>query len=241
MNFDGVLNIITTFSFVIPIIFLFKMYTNKNITKEEHSKMLPFVKIWCIQCVVAVTGVLLNTAMAVFIEAKVNRNFMGIEFAPATFTSIYNLIGLIVATAFVYIWGSTKFGKLKVTKKFSIGIFINAAAFAVLAVPVLTGGKTSLFSPLWVIAYYLILSFGDNFINPIGISMTAKLAPKSYETQMQSAWSQTTSIANGISIIIFKFLTTADQQMMIFPAMAVVLVITACILIMMSKKIDEVI
>ena len=71
--------------------------------------------------------------------------------------------------------------------------------------------------------------------------MTAKLAPKSYETQMQSAWSQTTSIANGISIIIFKFLTTADQQMMIFPAMAVVLVITACILIMMSKKIDEVI
>lgn len=45
MNFDGVLNIITTFSFVIPIIFLFKMYTNKNITREEHSKMLPFVKI----------------------------------------------------------------------------------------------------------------------------------------------------------------------------------------------------
>lgn len=241
MNFDGILNIITTFSFVIPIAFLYKMFTNKNISKEEHKKMTPFLKIWCIQCIVALSGVLLNTGLAVFIEAKINRTFMGIEFAPATFTSLYNLMGLVMGAVFVWIWGSTKAGKLKVTKKFSIGIFVNACAYAVLAVPVITGGKASLFSPLWVVGYYLILSVGDNFINPIGTSMTAKLAPKSYETQMQSAWQQSNSIANGISIIAFKFFVTADQQMMIFPIMMVMLVVTGLVLLKMSKKIDAII
>lgn len=241
MNFDGILNIITTFSFVIPIAFLYKMFTNKKITKEEHKKMTPFLKIWCIQCIVALSGVLLNTGLAVFIEAKINRTFMGIEFAPATFTSLYNLMGLVMGAVFVWIWGSTKAGKLKVTKKFSIGIFVNACAYAVLAVPVITGGKASLFSPLWVVGYYLILSVGDNFINPIGTSMTAKLAPKSYETQMQSAWQQSNSIANGISIIAFKFFVTADQQMMIFPIMMVMLVVTGLVLLKMSKKIDAII
>lgn len=241
MNFDGILNIITTFSFVIPIAFLYKMFTNKNISTEEHKKMTPFLKIWCIQCIVALSGVLLNTGLAVFIEAKINRTFMGIEFAPATFTSLYNLMGLVMGAVFVWIWGSTKAGKLKVTKKFSIGIFVNACAYAVLAVPVITGGKASLFSPLWVVGYYLILSVGDNFINPIGTSMTAKLAPKSYETQMQSAWQQSNSIANGISIIAFKFFVTADQQMMIFPIMMVMLVVTGLVLLKMSKKIDAII
>ena len=241
MNFDGILNIITTFSFVIPIVFLYKMYTNKNITKEEHTKMKPFLKIWCVQCVVALSAVLLNTALAVFIEAKIDRNFMGIEFAPATFTSIYNLLGLVMGAFFVWVWGSTKFGKLKVTKKFSIGVLVNAAAYAVLAVPVLTGGKGSIFSPLWVVGYYFILTIGDNFINPIGVSMTAKLAPASYETQMQSAWQQSNSIANGISIIAFKFFVTADQQMMIFPIMTVLLVGTCLMLLKMSKKIDAIV
>ena len=241
MNFDGILNIITTFSFVIPIVFLYKMYTNKNITKEEHTKMKPFLKIWCVQCVVALSAVLLNTALAVFIEAKIDRNFMGIEFAPATFTSIYNLLGLVMGAFFVWVWGSTKFGKLKVTKKFSIGVLVNAAAYAVLAVPVLTGGKGSIFSPLWVVGYYFILTIGDNFINPIGVSMTAKLAPASYETQMQSAWQQSNSIANGISIIAFKFFVTADQQMMIFPIMTVLLVGTCLVLLKMSKKIDAIV
>lgn len=241
MNFDGILNIITTFSFVIPIAFLYKMFTNKNISKEEHKKMTPFLKIWCVQCIVALSAVLLNTGLAVFIEAKINRTFMGIEFAPATFTSLYNLMGLVMGAVFVWIWGSTKAGKLKVTKKFSIGIFVNACAYAVLAVPVITGGKASLFSPLWVVGYYLILSVGDNFINPIGTSMTAKLAPKSYETQMQSAWQQSNSIANGISIIAFKFFVTADQQMMIFPIMMVMLVVTGLVLLKMSKKIDAII
>lgn len=241
MDFDGILNIITTFSFVVPMVFLYKLYTNKKIPSHEHKKMKPFLKIFCVQCVVALTAVLLNTALAVFVEAKINRTFLGFEFAPATFTSIYNLAGLIMGAVFVYIWGSTKFGKLKVTRKFSIGIFVNAAAYAILAIPVLTGGKGTLFSPLWVVGYYIILTVGDNFINPIGVSMTAKLAPKSYETQMQSAWQQSNSIANGISIIAFKFFVTADQQMMIFPIMVVLLIVTGLCLIKMSKKIDQIV
>ena len=46
---------------------------------------------------------------------------------------------------------------------------------------------------------------------------------------------------NGISIIAFKFFVTADQQMMIFPIMTVLLVGTCLVLLKMSKKIDAIV
>jgi POT family proton-dependent oligopeptide transporter len=83
------------------------------------------------------------------------------------------------------------------------------------------------------------MTIGDNLVYPIGNSITAELAPKSYETQMQSAWSQSASIGNAITMILFKFFTTADAQLKIFPIMAVVLAVTSGVLFLFSKNIEK--
>nr|WP_314462973.1 oligopeptide:H+ symporter [uncultured Clostridium sp.] len=238
LTFGGFLNIITSAAFIIPIIFLTKLITNKNISRADKDKMKPFLKLFCVQIIVATSAVMINTAIAVFIEAKVNRNLFGIEFAPATFTSIYNAYGLILGAFFIYIWTATKARSIPISKKFAIGILNYAVSYGILSIPVILG-ITGKVSPLWVIIYYLFMSIGDNLIFPIGNSITAKLAPKSYETQMQSAWSQSTSIANAITMVLFKFFTTADTQLKIFPIMAAILVVTSIILLTFSKHIEK--
>lgn len=53
--------------------------------------------------------------------------------------------------------------------------------------------------------------------------MTARLAPKNYEAQLQSAWSQSNTIANGISILVFQLVNDARGQLLLFPLMSLLL------------------
>lgn len=238
LTFNSVINVLTTATFIIPILFLFKLFTNKKISTSDRKKLVPFLKLFCAQVVVATSAVMITSAFAVFLEAKVDRNMLGIEFAPATFTSIYNVFGLILGPVFVYLWTKTRVGKIATSKKFSAGIMSYAISYLVLSIPLILGVVTNI-SPIFPIIFYLIMTMGDNMIYPIGNSITARLAPKSFETQMQSAWSQSTSIANGITMILLKFFTTSDSQMMLFPIMAVVLIITSVVVFMFSNQIER--
>lgn len=238
LTFDGFLNIITTAAFIIPIVFLWKLLTKKDIARTDKEKMKPFLKLFCSQVIVATSGVMITTAVAVFIDQKVDLNLFGIQFAPATFTSVYNAYGLILGALFVFLWTATKAQRIPISKKFSGGILSYAISYALLSIPIILG-ITGKVSPVWVLIFYLFMTIGDNLVYPIGNSITAKLAPKSYETQMQSAWSQSASIANAITIVLFKIFTTADAQLKIFPIMAVVLLITSIVLFVFSKNIEK--
>lgn len=238
LSFDGVINVLTSASFIIPIYFLAQMFHNKNVQGEDRKRLPAFLKLWLVQVVVMVASTMISSAVAVFLEAKVDRVLMGYEFAPATFTSIYNVFGLITGPIFVWLWTATRAQYIKTSKKFAIGIFWYALSYLILSIPLIMGlsGKIS---PIIPIIYYLLMSFGDNMIFPIGNSMTAKLAPKSYETQMQSAWSQATTVGNAITIILFKFFTTSDEQLRLFPIMAIVLVIASVVVYLLSGNIEK--
>lgn len=217
---------------------MYKLFNNKKISTQDRKKLVPFLKLFCAQIVVATSTVMITSALAVFVEAKVNRHMLGIEFAPATFTSIYNVFGLILGPVFVFLWTKTKVGKVSTSKKFSAGIMAYALSYIALTIPMILG-ITENISPVFPIIFYFLMTMGDNMVYPIGNSITAKLSPKSFETQMQSAWSQSTSIANGITMILLKFFTTSDAQMTLFPIMAVVLIITSVIVFLFSNHIER--
>lgn len=238
LTFDGVITVLTSAAFVIPIIFLFKLFHNKKIDEQDRKKLVPFLKLFCAQVVVATSAVLMTSAISVFLEAKVNRNMFGITFAPATFTSIYNVFGLVLGPIFVFLWTKTRIGKVATAKKFSAGIMAYAISYAVLSIPILMGVRENI-SPIFPIIFYFAMTVGDNLVYPIGNSITAKLAPRSFETQMQSAWSQSTSIANGITMILMMFFTTSDEQMNLFPIVSVVLVVASVIVFAFSNHIEK--
>lgn len=238
LSFDGIINVLTTAAFLIPLLFLFQLFRNKNISAEDHRRLPAFLKLWIVQVIVQIASTMITSGVAVFLEAKVDRMFLGFEFAPATFTSIYNVFGLITGPIFVWLWTATRAQYIKTSKKFAVGIFWYALSYAILSVPLLMGlsGKVS---PLIPIIYYLLMCFGDNMVFPIGNSMTAKLAPKSYETQMQSAWSQAATVGNAVCIVLFKFFTTADEQLRIFPIMTVVLFAASVAVFLFSNNIEK--
>ena len=73
-------------------------------------------------------------------------------------------------------------------------------------------------------------------ISPIGLSVTTKLAPKAYKSQMMSMWFLADAAGQAVNAQIVKYYSTATE-VPYFLAVGVVSIIFGIILFAMSKKI----
>ena len=90
-------------------------------------------------------------------------------------------------------------------RKIGIGMFVAGAGFLILALssfglasPKELGGTVSpdLVSPYWLISTYLVLTFAELLLSPMGISFVSKVAPPKYKGMMMGGWFAATAIGN---------------------------------------------
>ena len=90
-------------------------------------------------------------------------------------------------------------------RKIGLGMLVAALGFCVLAIgsiglasPKELGGTVSsvLVSPYWLISTYLVLTFAELLLSPMGISFVSKVAPPKYKGMMMGGWFAATAIGN---------------------------------------------
>lgn len=90
-------------------------------------------------------------------------------------------------------------------RKIGLGMFVAAAGFLILtagslglASPKELGGTVSpdLISPNWLISTYLVLTFAELLLSPMGISFVSKVAPPKYKGMMMGGWFAATAVGN---------------------------------------------
>jgi dipeptide/tripeptide permease len=90
-------------------------------------------------------------------------------------------------------------------RKIGLGMFVAGAGFLILALgslglasPKELGGTVSpeLVSPYWLISTYLVLTFAELLLSPMGISFVSKVAPPKYKGMMMGGWFAATAIGN---------------------------------------------
>ena len=142
------------------------------------------------------TGASLN----LFAERYVDRVLEAIDFEIPTawFQSVNSIFILIFATPFSMLWvalakrnmnpsAPAKFGFALIL--LGIGfLFMVAAANVVVA-----GGKAA---PTLLILTYLLHTWGELCLSPVGLSYVTKLAPARYVSQMMGVWFLATSVGN---------------------------------------------
>ena len=80
----------------------------------------------------------------------------------------------------------------------AIGFFIMTMGSLGLASPKELGGTVSdvLVSPNWLISTYLVLTFAELLLSPMGISFVSKVAPPKYKGMMMGCWFAATAVGN---------------------------------------------
>ena len=90
-------------------------------------------------------------------------------------------------------------------RKIGLGMIVAAVGFSILtfaslnlASPKELGGTVSadLISPDWLISTYLVLTFAELLLSPMGISFVSKVAPPKYKGAMMGCWFAATALGN---------------------------------------------
>jgi POT family proton-dependent oligopeptide transporter len=130
--------------------------------------------------------------------------------------------------------------------KFSLGLLFAGLGFA-LMIPaanlVVGSGGTLRVSPWWLIISYLLQTFGELCLSPVGLSTMTKLSPRKYVGQMMGIWFLATSVGNLIAGRVGGNVDPEklDQMPLLFIGTTVALVAAAALLLAMSPFIKKLI
>jgi POT family proton-dependent oligopeptide transporter len=122
-----------------------------------------------------------------------------IESIPASFFQSVNAIAIVIcAPLFSILW--TFLGKKNMEPaspyKQSIGLLLLAIGYVVIAFGVKGIEPSTKVSMMWLLSLYLIHTFGELCLSPIGLSMVNKLAPVKFASLLMGVWFLSTASAN---------------------------------------------
>ena len=135
-------------------------------------------------------------------------------------------------------------------RKIGIGMVIAACGFLILAIGSL-GLPTPkeveaaginpdvLVSPNWLISTYLVLTFAELLLSPMGISFVSKVAPPKYKGMMMGGWFVATAIGN-YQVAIIGYLWGGIQLWMVWSVLIVCCLLSALFIFSIMKKLEKV-
>jgi len=97
--------------------------------------------------------------------------------------------------------------------KIAFGLLISALSVLVMVAAVNIGGNgTEKVSVWWLVANYGIITIGELFLSPMGLSIVSKLSPKNITALMMGGWFLSTSIGNKLSGVLASMWDTYDDK-----------------------------
>ncbi len=126
------------------------------------------------------------------------RNVLGFEI-PITWFQSLNPFMIFAFTPFVVaFWRRQGANEPSTVAKMAIGCALNTAAFLLIALAAwLAGGGKA--SALWMFGYFAILTVGELYLSPTGLSLVTKVAPIRLLSMMMGVWLSTSFIGGFLA------------------------------------------
>ena len=134
-------------------------------------------------------------------------------------------------------------------RKIAYGMLVAASAFIVMMVAsqgLLTpneqkaaGDAATFVSPYWLISTYLILTFGELLLSPMGISFVSKVAPPKLKGLMMGGWFVSTAIGNKL-VGVGGYLWGDINLTVVWGVFIAVCVVAALFMFAMMKRLEKV-
>jgi POT family proton-dependent oligopeptide transporter len=141
-----------------------------------------------------------GNTIALWADGHTNRDLFGFVI-PATWFQAVNPFLIFAFTPLILtLWKrQAERGREPSTPlKMAYGCFGNAAAYLImyLAAVSIGDGKASW---LWLMAYFVVLTVGELYLSPIGLSLVSKVAPLRYLSMMMGCWLATIFVGNFLA------------------------------------------
>lgn len=134
-------------------------------------------------------------------------------------------------------------------RKIGMGMIIAAAGFLILTIgsfglmsPVevkAAGASDTFVSQNWLISTYLVLTFAELLLSPMGISFVSKVAPPKYKGMMMGCWFAATAVGNYATSLIGYLWGSGMALWMVWSVLIVLCLLSALFIFSIMRKLEN--
>lgn len=142
-----------------------------------------------------------GSSLNLFADRYTRLDFSGISIPSTWLQSVNSIFIIMFAPVFAWLWVALARRNLNPSTpaKFGFGLILLGLGFLVMvgAASIVVDGEQAM--PTWLIMTYLLHTFGELSLSPVGLSVTTKLAPRRFVGQMMGMWFLASALGNLIA------------------------------------------
>jgi POT family proton-dependent oligopeptide transporter len=141
-----------------------------------------------------------GSTLNLFADRSTRNELLGFAFPSSWFQSANALFIIAFAPLFawLWVWLAKRNAEPSSTAKFGWGLILVGAGFALLVAASLLAQQGVLVSPMWLTVVYLLHTWGELALSPVGMSAMSKLAPVRIGGLAMGVWFLGSSVGNYI-------------------------------------------
>ncbi|MFD5098693.1 peptide MFS transporter [Streptomyces albidochromogenes] len=181
---------LTLAGLIIPIAVLVRIKRDKELTAGEQSKMNGYIWFFVAAAVFWMIYDQGGSTLSLFADEKTASTVFGLSTSATWYQSLNPLFVMALAPVFawLWLWLARKNQEPNTIVKFAMGLVLVGASFFVFVVPMSMAADGTKVSPMWLVSIYMIQTIGELCLSPVGLSVTTKMAPQKYASQMMGVW-----------------------------------------------------
>lgn len=145
----------------------------------------------------------------------------------------------LVVAFFTFLRGRKK--EPSTPSKIAFGLLISALSVLVMVAAVKMGSNgTEKVSVWWLVANYGVITIGELFLSPMGLSVVSKLSPTNITSLMMGGWFLSTSIGNKLSGVLASMWDTYDDKTDFFWINFALLLFATTLMFVLLKQLNKV-
>ncbi|MFF2043364.1 peptide MFS transporter [Kitasatospora sp. NPDC058170] len=174
----------------IPVFVFAKVKRDKDLDETEKSRMSGYIWFFVAAAVFWMIYDQSGSTLSIFADKNTSSTLFGFDFPSTWFQSLNPLYIMALAPVFAWLWValSRKARNPSTTVKFAFGLLMIGASFLVMMLAMAAASGGTKVTPLWLAMVYLVQTVGELTLSPVGLSVTTKLAPAKYASQMMGVW-----------------------------------------------------
>lgn len=149
------------------------------------------------------------------------------------------VVGLTPVSMAIFAALATRGKEPSAPRKIGLGMLVAACGFIIMTVGSigLTAGETV--SPNWLVSTYLVLTFAELLLSPMGISFVSKVAPPKMKGMMMGGWFVATAVGN-LLVSIPALLWGNVPLVVVWGVLVVLCLVSALFIFSIMKRLEKV-
>jgi amino acid/peptide transporter (Peptide:H+ symporter), bacterial len=172
-------------------------FGSHEITADERARLRAYVWLFVAASVFWMVYDQAATELSTFAQNKTDLSVGGWKMPSSWLQAVNPIMVILLAPVFAALWVRTG-SRLSTPLKFSVAMVLVGLSFVIMMFAAAEATRGVRVSVLWLVVTYLIQTTGELCLSPVGLSVTTKLAPKAFASQMIGLWYLAVAVGDAV-------------------------------------------